>query len=335
MGMSIFISHSSALEYWRRVGVGSGVSLSHARPRSKMAADASLITALTSSVEGEVTSPLDVVVAEGSSRLRMKGVACHVWSGPEADSFVQVEKGLYVSCPEACFLQLATKLPLPKLVEVGFELCGSYALASDDAKGFQSRKPLTTITTLGRYVAKSPGIHGVKPAARALKFIAEGSASPMETILVILLCLPASFGGYGLELPQVNYRIVVPESMKKLVRQEAYWCDLYWKQAKLAIEYDSDMFHTDTYRIAHDAKRRNELTHLGLSVMSVTRRQVYDARELDEIAHLIARRIGKRMRCVQKDVLTKRYELRQLLLKDKGLDGVSKSTMPRAEYIDF
>lgn len=333
--MGVFISHSSALEYWRREGAGSGISLSRAKPRPGMAPNRSLVAKLTSFAKSESASPLDIVVAEGSSRLRMKGVACHVWGSPAADSFVQVEQGLYVSSPEACFLQLATKLSLPKLVEVGLELCGSYALRPNDTRGFQPRKPLATIATLGRYAAKAQGVHGVKPAVKALKFVVEGSASPMETILFMLLCLPTSLGGYGLELPCLNYCIVVPEGARKLVHQEAYWCDLYWKKAKLAVEYDSDMFHTDTNRIAHDAKRRNELAHLGLTVASVTRRQVYDAREFDETAHLIARRIGKRLRCSRKDALTKRYQLRQLLLTDKGVGATSRRATPRAEYIDL
>lgn len=275
---------------------------------------------------GIAGEPLHLVVADAASRGYAKGVRCHACAAAfPPGSFVRAADDVCVSSPSLLFLQMATILSLVELVELGFELCGSYAMDPSDERGFRSRAPLASARSLGKFVARAKGMHGAKKAARAVGFVADGAASPMESVTAMLLCLPSSMGGYGFELPVLNRPVGVTaatgaegitasraDSAKRCI------CDLYWPRARVAIEYDSDMFHVGAERAAHDSKRRASLSRAGVSVVSVTRSQVYDARAFDEVACAVARLMGRRLRIRRADWMAQRFELRSQLLRQRG-----------------
>lgn len=258
--------------------------------------------------------------ARGCSKL----VACHVWHGPpHARSFYRLREGIYASTPEACFLQLAAVLPLPELVVVGLELCGTYALVPGSVRGFRDRqKPLTSVASLERYVARAEGLRGAKRARQALRFLADGSASPMESIVAALLCLPSSFGGYGLAFPRLNYEVAMPDEVRTATGRRRCVCDLYWPTWRLAVEYESDLHHTGGERITSDSKRRAALELAKVSVVTITRGQVYDARAFDEVTRALAKLMGKRLRISQTGWLMRRYDLRSQMLDPAFVPGV-------------
>ncbi|MFR5194317.1 MAG: hypothetical protein ACLTEX_03095 [Eggerthella lenta] len=74
-----------------------------------------------------------------------------------------------------------------------------------------------------------------------------------------------------------------------------YRCDLLWPAADIAVEYDSFLHHGSRAKMADDARRRNDLLARGTTVVSITGRTVWNLIELDEIARLLARRMGKRL----------------------------------------
>lgn len=212
-------------------------------------------------------------------------------------------------------MQMATVLPVVELILLGFELCGTYALDPDDPQGFRNReRALTTVAALNRFVAKMEGMHGCKRAKRALRFVIDGSASPMESVLAMLLWLPSSFGGYGLRRPRLNYEVTVASTASGSTRKINRRCDLYWPESKLAVEYESDLCHTGSEDILRDSVRRTELAKENVRVITVTKEQLFDARKLDEVAHALARRMGMRIRCSRSDWMMRRYELRMKLL---------------------
>lgn len=118
-----------------------------------------------------------------------------------------------MSTPEFCFLQMAGCLSLVQLIQLGFELCGTYALVGG-APAVRRAAPLTTKVKLAAFVEQSSGARGCKKAARAVRYVQDGAASPMETMLAMMLCLPYGLGGYGLEKPLINHRVDVPSSSK-------------------------------------------------------------------------------------------------------------------------
>lgn len=221
------------------------------------------------------------------------------------------EDDVFVSTPEFCFLQMASVLTLEELIALGFELCGSY-VRTEDATLYQVL-PLTSVKKLRSFITKTESFHGIKKARRACRYILPNSASPMETALTLLLCLPYSLGGFGIRAPELNYPIELPGPMKKKLRTRYYVCDLFWPSVNLAIEYDSDLAHAGIYKTAKDALRRSILTTLGISVLSVTRPQIMDRTAFFQLAYLVAKKTNKRIRYEQSSFISKHQKLRKTL----------------------
>ena len=250
-----------------------------------------------------LSAPLRLLVPDDASRRSIRGVSCRSWQGAlPRRAFVRVRGldvvcagGLYVSVPEFAFAHAVRGAGLLDLVLVGCEACGRYALMPDGTRGFADRPPLTSRARLASALSSLGPFLGRRRALRACSLVFDHAASPMESALALLLSLPPSLGGYGLPRPELNRRVDVPGASAGLFRDH-YVCDLYWHEARLAVEYDSDAYHTGPERIARDARRRGELLRCGVTVVAATRAQVFVRRETDRLARLVARELGHRMR---------------------------------------
>lgn len=317
--MSVFIGYESALECLRFEGFPERAAACRANPKAGRVPTGKDVRGIDFEAVGIKRWPVSLVVADAASRGKSKLVACHVWMAPAATrSFVRVGEGLYASRAEACFLQLATRLSPAQLTLLGYELCGTYVLDENHPNGFRNReKPLTTVETLRRYALKAAGAKGSKKALQALRFVVDRSASPMESMLTMLLCLPTARGGYGIALPRLNHLVKMPDEIRRATGRVRCFCDLCWPEARLAVEYESDLFHGGAKDVARDSKRRAALARVGYAVVTVTWSQVRDARELDEVARVLAKHLGRRLRIARTDWMARRYELRNELMPRK------------------
>jgi len=296
--LGLFISHQSALEYWRRcleLPVRNDyrhcrVALPSNPPNPEVLALAGL------------PHPLHVMLkAAKNRRINLINTVQHVFSGETpVGCFMKAPNDILISSPEFCFLQMAQTLSFVSLIELGYELCGTYSLPSIDdwdppSRGFNDRTPLTSRKKLSTFVSRMPGTFGCKNAVRALRYVLDGSASPMETKLAIILVLPFRDGGYGFAPPQMNGRIERPKTVKGPTTQTSFACDLYWPGHNLAVEYDSDAFHSGSEKIALDAKRKTTLKMFGVETVTVTRSQLRSVAELEKIANVLANSMRRRM----------------------------------------
>ncbi len=264
---------------------------------------------------GLLDRPVHLLVAHAAERRAVKDVVCHVAPKGTVPRFLlEASSGLLVEGPGLCLLHEAGRLPLPRLVEFGFELCGGYRLDSDDPRGFADCEPLTNRSELVRFLRAVKGAKGARQLGRAISYVREDSRSPMETVVVLLLCLPPRFGGYGLPFPRLNYRVDTNRRGCKVSADHYYLCDAFWPEARLDVEYDSDFAHTGSSRIARDAKRRNGLVSLGVTVITATKQQVFDCDEMDRLARVVAGRLGRRLRMEGSGWTRARAELRRQLL---------------------
>lgn len=313
--MSIFIGYRSSFEYWLTNDPPPSHASSRACPLAGKRVNAHILPSLNLPRFGIVEQPVHVIVANANDRSQAKGLTCHVWTGMDiSGSFIKLDKELYISCPEQSFVQMASELSLIDLVRFGYELCGTYAYLQETCAGFRKRAPLTTVRSLAKHVAKMRGLHGAKKAIRALRFVADGSASPMETTLTMSLCLSRMLGGYGLNLPELNARIEAHS--KALVSRNYFACDLYWRKYRVAVEYDSAEQHSGAEARSRDSSRRSSLLAQNITVISVTTSQFFDARRLDEAARAVAKLTGKNLPENDTGWMMKRHELRTELLKD-------------------
>jgi len=244
-----------------------------------------------------------------------------------------------MSSPEFCFFQMADEYPLGKFIALGLELCGSYSLPGNVSAGLEQVSsadrgasgqlshshiaaeqtlyelpPLTNKRKLKAFTARMEGRPGYNQAIKALNYIADDSASPMETILVILLTLPYRDGGYGLPMPELNGRIYPGKGIRKFSGREFYRGDLLWREAGVVAEYNSDLEHASPESIAKDAIRRSDLELCGFYEVTVTKRQIKNVGLFDNVARQAAAKIGKRLRYKDPEFSRARDELRGVLL---------------------
>jgi len=269
----------------------------------------------------EFVLPVHILIGDRRARFESKIVTQHLFSGKTpVGCFMDIGDGLMASSPEFCFLQMAARLSLVDLIELGYELCGGYSLplvndSNVPKEGFYDREPLTDIKKLVEFLDIMPGTKGVDKATNAIRFVCAGSASPMETKLAIFLSMPLMLGGFGFDLPELNKRINLSKNASKVFGKDYYVCDIYWADKKTAVEYDSDQQHTGSDRIAKDSIRRNTLASSGIKVITVTKQQLYSSIELTRAAQAIAKHMGRRLFSRKGNFHNKYLELRKQLLK--------------------
>lgn len=252
-----------------------------------------------------LTSPLHVAVTDASMRRTNKSVAFHVLKGENKRGLLlraPVSVGAahdYMCSPALTLAQLSLGMTRGKLALAAFEWCGAYACdrsLSSVGEGFVGVPPLISVGNIKTFARYHSEIRGCDTLARVMRYVADGSASPMESALVILLCFPVKWGGYGLPLPQLNKPIALPKKKQTAARKTFFAGDLLWPSKKLIVEYDSDAFHVGHSRISEDSLRRNFLADMGYTVVSVTSDQVFQVLKTDELARQLLKHLGIRKR---------------------------------------
>jgi hypothetical protein len=216
--------------------------------------------------------------------------------------------GVLVSSPELLFLELASELGIHRLILLGLQLC-SYP-NRDSSRAITSRKKLEA------FLSKTKGHRGHRKAVRALKYVKDGSASIMESLTYMILGLPHALGGYGLGDAVFNYKVELKEEGQTRLRQNYCCVDLFYKQAKLAIEYESFAHHQKPSKLGKDAIRSIILQRQGIDVMHMSTIQLYDKEACRDFAYALANRIGKRIQIRAKN-FNKMHDLLRTLLPDK------------------
>lgn len=310
----LFLGHETAFWIWRKAGPQAFLVLTPTRVRSLAggAPTVAKIRMFESEHPDLSLEMVDVLVQYGDQRT-IPHAKNHVRSSPFPDrSFYRLDDGLYVASPELCLLQLATKLSEPQAVKLALEMCGSYAIdVHDEQMGFCKRPPLTSASKLQAYANRLHKQNGGAKSLHHLRYVADNSASPRETALCMLLCMPPRFGGYGLALPELNKRIELSPSAQLVLGNRYFECDLYWVDKRVAVEYDSAQYHTAQEKQERDAIRRNLLEDAGVRVITATRQQVSDEGQFDKLARQIARAVGKRLRVPKQEHVAERGALRK------------------------
>lgn len=193
--MAIFIGHRTALAYWRTHDRNWAQPISRAAPQENNSPYYAQMDTGILWKFGIDEKPVSILVSCKANMRKSQNLSPRIWSGKHPSrSFYKIAQDLYISTPEATFLQLGKELSLIQLITVGYELCGSYGLSVQSSSGFLRREPRSNPQFIERYLEKCEGIHGVKAAKRASSYLIKGSASPMESLLSMLLCLPPSLG---------------------------------------------------------------------------------------------------------------------------------------------
>jgi len=230
-----------------------------------------------------ISSPIEAFVADRSKGTSTKRLVTRVFNQQiPYGAFLDLGHGVCICSPQFAYLQLGAELDFLELLSIGMELCGSYSKwALDTArpetpydwnpKSTRSctydLPPVMSATRMEAFVERMKGQRGAVGARATLRWLLDGSASPMETATYLLLCLPRRLGGYGLPKPLLNplLKISGPSGV-----QERH-PDLFWLGANIDVEYNSDEDHSGEWARYRDSKREIELTVADVRVLPLTR----------------------------------------------------------------
>lgn len=274
--------------------------------------------------------PIEVLVPGGSNH-RSSGLCVrHVCQSPAPHrSFVRLDAGVFVSSPEFTFLQMASQLDEIELAQLGYSLCGEY-FPCDNDRGFVKRPRLTTTGQLNEYLSQLDGVRNIAKARRALRWVCDGSRSPMETSTALLLSTSRRTGGYGLPKPHLNQRIVLSHESAMVANTPYYLADLLYPEQKVAIAYLGKAYHKNVER---DLTREYVLRSEGYTLFDVTIAQIVSGTLRNQLVLSIADAIGYRLRKSTPTVREKRNTLlNQILPHPSRISPTGEVTWMRSPW---
>ena len=328
--MTLYLCGMAALDVMRYVRSTNGGEISGAEPRSRRLQGAIHTNAeldeLSNNAQlmlSHVRGPIEALVPSRDHMTRTHRLKTHLWSSNlPSGAFIDLGNGIYLSSPRFLFLQLVPILSEAELIALGCELCGFYSCwkapsslrpntEPTDYKGTTYElKPATTAQKLAAYIDRSQGMRGVRSARKALDWVLDNSASPAETAVYLLLCLPRRMGGYGLPKPELNVKVRVTTS----TTHEMRYPDLFWAGCSLDVEYQSDLSHTGEWMRYRDSRRAVELEAERITVLPLTRLQLLDVDQFNSFVTSVRRIMNRRARPLSEDWRSRNLDLREELL---------------------
>lgn len=269
---------------------------------------------------------------------------------PPPGAFMQTEHGFEVASPELTLLNLATSVKPSELLMATYELCGSFAVFTpcsraqkqldtaisnklldpnfgwkrvNDANGSPTdlwkRDPLADIAGINGFLTKAAGMRGTKRLRWAAERMSGITASPFEAQTSILLSLPRTEGGWGLDI-QNNVRIPLSDEAKKLHDATCAYADILLETKTdslgLIVECQGRSVHDSEEAALSDAERATALTSMGYDVIQITYKQIESRTSTDEIAKLIHKKAGLPFHKKSEREITAELELRSSILID-------------------
>lgn len=268
------------------------------------------------------TDIVNITVPEQNQRFRNNGKLVHSCGLDLPAGAVTARQGREgsVASPELLFLELASKLSIHRLILLGLQLCSH--------PPGQPSEAITTTQKLTKFLTKTPRHRGHRKALRAMKYVANGSASVMESLAYMFLTLPHALGGYGLNGAAFNYEITLNHDARIRLGQSRCFADLYYKRAKLAVEYDSFAYHKSPLEQGKDVMRSAVLERQGIDVMHLSTIQLYDREAFKDCAYNLAVRLGKRIQIRTEKFDKMQALMRELLPKEKPVSSPESKENP-------
>lgn len=276
-----------------------------------------------------LSRPYEVLVADRSRRSSSELCRCRLWTRPIPAGALYRIGGtrILVAAPWFCFLQMATRMPLPQAVRLGMEMCGGHSTlpfsrAADStyepdeeelARGYVERPAICQPPGLVAGVASAVCAGGESRALAAARLVAGNSRSPAESRFFIRMFLPSARGGYGLPWPELNVERSLPPDIRALAGVGKYVCDFYYPHKRLAIEFDGG-YHWNGAQRLDDNLRELVLNSLNVDVVRVDRHQLESLEAMDLSVREVARHLGFRVRKPSESICAKRLSLQSEML---------------------
>ena len=187
-----------------------------------------------------------------------------------------------------------------RAAQVLCDFSGTYRYVPDKQRGMSDAsvvyqtKPMMSPESFLEYVAQMPKSKGVERGRAVAAAAFASCASPMETMMALMLSLPTSMGGFGIPRPEVNWEVPISPDRQHLCSQSAMVGDLCWPEQRVVLEYYGwdEHFGAGPRKVADDAARANSLTALGWTVFHATFDQVNTLEGISLLARQLQDALG-------------------------------------------
>lgn len=244
-------------------------------------------------VSGRELGVLDVLSSRTYERGTGTDFRFHVLGGRSWEGLlVHAAPDAYVADEPLCLVQAATWMSELELLEYAFELVGDYEqILGENGWTYVERPRRHTKKSLAVALDGLASVRGVAMARRALSRACEGSRSPMETALAMMVVAPRPLGGLGYRGAVMNERVDVPRELRRHYSSPYFELDVFAPRHHAALEYDGDE-HARLDRRTHDVDRASALGDMGYEVRNVTARHFSRQLELHRVLAWFADRLG-------------------------------------------
>lgn len=229
-------------------------------------------------------------------------------------SIFRIAAHAWCASPELAFVQAAALSDdRIHLALLGWELCGTYCTELTGRESAYGLPPLTSTRKIREFAQRNAELRGAKKALAALRFVADGSASPRETMLALALGMPLKDGGHALGMPVMNHEVKATERARIIAGRSSFRCDLCWPDALLDVEYQSHEAHANEGSRIGDSRRANALSSMGWTVVAITNDELDSVSTLAEIAKTLRKHLRLRLRLGFDDHHARQLRLRRAL----------------------
>ena len=330
--MKLYLNHESSLgliRYLRSVNGEEGLDGRVSRKRSmddaiKTVRELEELDTAAQFLLEHVDRPIRAFIPRQAMKTHTKRLVTHVYTSEiRYGSFLDIGHDICICTPQHVFLRLGAERDFVDLVRTGMELCGTYSRwrlpsAARNQRAAEEQgctfdvPPVMQARHMRLFLGRMAGHRGAVGARKAAQYVLDGSASPVETAVYLMLCLPKRYGGYGLPKPVLNPRLRIqnPSGTEAVER----YPDLFWAGPDIDVEYNSDAEHSGEWSRYRDSRREVELVVADVRVLPLTRAQVMDPDGFDEFANGLRRMLGIQKRPEDPRWRQRRDELRCKLL---------------------
>lgn len=298
-----------------------------------------------------IGSPVHLLVTSSKHKTGAANIKHHVWSTELPQNAIwDTVLDIKVTSPLFTLLTIAPLVSIESLALIIYELTGNFTVFEPsepmeemlkpyeeqfrkEAGGWRRvygtdnkpsslwmRSPLIGFDELGCFLEETKGMYGHKRLEQAARIVTGAVSSPFEAQLSMLLGMPRSKGGEGLSKISNNHEVVLTAEARKLCSKKKAFIDLYVVSddgAKdLAIECQGRSIHGTGGVKDIDADRATALECMGINVLMVTYRQIFEVAQFAALRRVIFKKLGMTHREKTPRQKIRETELRQRLFID-------------------
>lgn len=190
---------------------------------------------------------------------------------------------------------LSEGVALVRLLSLVMESCGLYArdpLRPAEGECAYNVEPQIRADDLRAYVDDLGRVRGLRLAREAARFAHDGSGSPAETVLSLVMRLPPRRGGIPLPDFEENVPIAWPAGARDLVRHGSMRPDFHWPRHRVASEFDGGT-HGLAGALAEDRFRAQDYAACDIVMVPATYADIRSVAAVERYVTLVAHKLAR------------------------------------------